>query len=138
VRVVIADDNFLLREGLERLLGTVDDLEVVASCGDHDSLSRPSTHEPDAVLADIRMPPTHTDEGVRARPAIRAEHPRTGVVMLSQHASPTYACGAARRDDHRRSATCSRTASPTCTSWPGRCAPWRPVAPSSIRSSSRS
>jgi DNA-binding NarL/FixJ family response regulator len=92
VRVVIADDNYLLREGLERLLGTVDDLEVVAACDDHDSLlAAVDEYEPDAVLADIRMPPTHTDEGVRAALRIRAEHPGTGVVMLSQHASPTYA-----------------------------------------------
>jgi DNA-binding NarL/FixJ family response regulator len=92
VRVVVADDNYLLREGLERLLATVDDLEVVASVGDHDSLlAAVDEHRPDAVLADIRMPPTHTDEGVRAALAIRASHPETGVVMLSQHASPTYA-----------------------------------------------
>ncbi len=92
VRVVVADDNFLLREGLERLLATVEDLEVVASCGDYDSLlAAVDEHRPDAVLADIRMPPTHTDEGVRAALAIRATHPATGVVMLSQHASPSYA-----------------------------------------------
>ena len=67
VRVVVADDNYLLREGLERLLATVDDLEVVASVGDYDSLlAAVDEHRPDAVLADIRMPPTHTDEGVRA------------------------------------------------------------------------
>jgi DNA-binding NarL/FixJ family response regulator len=92
VRTVIADDNFLLREGLERLLATVDDIEVVASCDDYDSLlAAVDEHRPDAVLADIRMPPTHTDEGVRAALQIRATHPETGVVMLSQHASPTYA-----------------------------------------------
>jgi DNA-binding NarL/FixJ family response regulator len=92
VRVVVADDNYLLREGLERLLATVDDLEVVASVGDLDSLlAAVDEHRPDAVLADIRMPPTHTDEGVRAALAIRASHPATGVVVLSQHASPSYA-----------------------------------------------
>ncbi len=92
VRVVVAEDNFLLREGLERLLATVEDLDVVASCGDHDSLlAAVDEHLPDAVLADIRMPPTHTDEGVRAALTIRARHPDTGVVMLSQHASPSYA-----------------------------------------------
>jgi DNA-binding NarL/FixJ family response regulator len=92
VRVVVADDNYLLREGLERLLATVDDLEVVASVGDLDSLlAAVDEHRPDAVLADIRMPPTHTDEGVRAALAIRASHPDTGVVVLSQHASPSYA-----------------------------------------------
>ena len=93
LRVVVADDNFLLREGLERLLATVTDLEVVGvvrrprrPAGDgRDAL------QPDAVLTDIRMPPTHTDEGVRAALAIRARHPGTGVVVLSQHASPSYA-----------------------------------------------
>ena len=92
VRVVVADDNFLLREGLERLLATVDDLDVVGSCGDLDGLLATVAAElPDAVLTDIRMPPSHTDEGVRAALAIRAAHPQTGVVVLSQHASPSYA-----------------------------------------------
>ena len=92
VRVVVADDNFLLREGLERLLSTVADLEIVGSCGDLDSLlAMVAERRPDAVLTDIRMPPTHTDEGVRAALAIRAEHPATGVVVLSEHASPSYA-----------------------------------------------
>ena len=92
VRIVVADDNFLLREGLERLLATVADLEVVASVGDYDGLlAAVAAHRPDAVLADIRMPPTHTDEGVRAALTIRADHPATGVVLLSQHASPSYA-----------------------------------------------
>jgi len=92
VRVVVADDNFLLREGLERLLATVDDLDVVGSCGDLDGLlAMVAAEAPDAVLTDIRMPPSHTDEGVRAALAIRAAHPQTGVVVLSQHASPSYA-----------------------------------------------
>jgi DNA-binding NarL/FixJ family response regulator len=92
VRLVIADDNFLLREGLERLLATLEGIEVVATCDDYDSLlAAVDSHRPDAVLTDIRMPPTHTDEGVRAALAIRAAHPGTGVVVLSQHASPSYA-----------------------------------------------
>jgi DNA-binding NarL/FixJ family response regulator len=92
VRVVLADDSFLLREGLERLLATVPDLEVVGSCGDFDALlAMAGELRPDAVLTDIRMPPTHTDEGVRAALLIRTAHPDTGVVVLSQHASPSYA-----------------------------------------------
>jgi DNA-binding NarL/FixJ family response regulator len=92
LRVVLADDNFLLREGLERLLATLADVTVVGSCGDLDGLlAMVDEVRPDAVLTDIRMPPTHTDEGVRAALAIRADHPTTGVVVLSQHASPSYA-----------------------------------------------
>ena len=127
VRVVVADDNYLLREGLERLLATVDDLEVVASVGDHDSLlAAVDEHRPDAVLADIRMPPTHTDEGVRAALAIRARHPETGVVMLSQHASPTYTATAARRDDDRDRLPAQGPGQRRRTSSPGRCARWPP------------
>ncbi len=92
IRVVFAEDNYLLREGIQRLLASVDDLDVVASAGSYDELiAAVDEHRPDAVITDIRMPPTHTDEGVRAALAIREAHPRTGVVVLSQHASPAYA-----------------------------------------------
>jgi DNA-binding NarL/FixJ family response regulator len=92
VRIVIAEDNYLLREGIERLLGSVDELEVVASCGNYDDLlAAVDEHRPDAVITDIRMPPTNSDEGVRAALAIREAHPDVGVVVLSQHASPAYA-----------------------------------------------
>jgi len=92
MRVVIADDNYLLRSGLERLLETAEGFTIVASCGSYDELLQAVDQErPDAVLTDIRMPPTHTDEGVRAALAIRARHPTIGVVVLSQHASGAYA-----------------------------------------------
>jgi len=88
----VAEDNYLLREGIQRLLASVDDLEVVAAAGSYDELlAAVDEHLPDAVITDIRMPPTDTDEGVRAALAIRAAHPGTGVVVLSQHASPAYA-----------------------------------------------
>jgi DNA-binding NarL/FixJ family response regulator len=92
--VVIAEDNYLVREGLERLLSSVDELRVVGSCGTYDELlALVGEHEPDTVMTDIRMPPTNTDEGVRAALEIRRRHPRTGVVVLSQHASPAYVAG---------------------------------------------
>jgi DNA-binding NarL/FixJ family response regulator len=92
VRIVMAEDNYLLREGIERLLGGVEGFEVVASCAQYDELlAAVEEHRPDAVVTDIRMPPTNTDEGVRAALAIREAHPGTGVVVLSQHASPAYA-----------------------------------------------
>jgi DNA-binding NarL/FixJ family response regulator len=92
VRVVIAEDNFLLREGLQQLLPLDDGIEVVAACGSYDELlAAVEAEAPDAVLTDIRMPPTHTDEGVRAAREIRRLHPDVGVVVLSQYASPAYA-----------------------------------------------
>jgi DNA-binding NarL/FixJ family response regulator len=96
--VVIAEDNYIVREGVERLLGAAG-LAVVATCGTYDDLlALVAEHDPDAVVTDIRMPPTHTDEGVRAAIEIRRTHPRTGVVVLSQHASPAYASALLRGD----------------------------------------
>jgi DNA-binding NarL/FixJ family response regulator len=92
VRVVIAEDNYLLREGLQQVLELADDVDVVAAVGDADELlAAVARDRPDVVVTDIRMPPTHTDEGVRAALAIRRAHPATGVVVLSQYASPAYA-----------------------------------------------
>src|ERR687892_467798 len=82
LRVVIADDSVLLREGLVRLL---DDsgFDVVAQAGDaEDLLRKVGAHKPDVAVVDVRMPPTHTDEGLRAAHRIRAEHPGTAVVVL--------------------------------------------------------
>ncbi|MCU1459100.1 MAG: hypothetical protein JWL73_3192 [Actinomycetia bacterium] len=92
IRVVVAEDNYLVREGVVRLLGTQPEVEVVGSCGDLDALMAMVDAEvPDVVLTDIRMPPTGTDEGVRAANALRELHPQMGVVMLSQYAEPAYA-----------------------------------------------
>jgi DNA-binding NarL/FixJ family response regulator len=92
LRVVIAEDNLLVREGIERLLGVQEGIEVVASCGSYDELmTSVAEHTPDVVLTDIRMPPTGTDEGVRAAAALRREHPDIGVVVLSQYVDPAYA-----------------------------------------------
>ena len=89
VRVVFADDNFLVRQGTAALLAEAADVEVVALAEDPTALLRAvAATSPDAVLTDVRMPPTWTDEGVRAAKQIRREHPATGVVVLSQYAEP--------------------------------------------------
>lgn len=92
MRVVIAEDNTLLRQGLHQLLDLIDGVSVVASCADPDELlAAVNQHVPDAVLTDIRMPPAHDDEGIRAALEIRRRHPGIGVLVLSQYASPAYA-----------------------------------------------
>lgn len=92
IRLVLADDHYLVREGVAALIGTEDDLELVATCEDHDSvLAAVDEHEPDVVVTDIRMPPTGTDEGVRVAAHLRREHPQIGVVVLSQYVEPAYA-----------------------------------------------
>jgi DNA-binding NarL/FixJ family response regulator len=92
IRVVIAEDSYLVREGVVRLLETQAEVEVVGACGDFDALLAMVEAElPDVVLTDIRMPPTGTDEGVRAANELREGHPNIGVVMLSQYAEPAYA-----------------------------------------------
>jgi DNA-binding NarL/FixJ family response regulator len=84
LRVVIADDSVLLREGLFRVLTEVG-LEVVAQVGDAEALREAVARlQPDVAIVDVRMPPTHTDEGTRAAEAIRSDHPGVGVLVLSQ------------------------------------------------------
>jgi DNA-binding NarL/FixJ family response regulator len=91
MRVVIADDAVLVREGVARLLAD-NGVEVVAEVGDGDALlASVRTERPDVALVDIRMPPTHTDEGVRAARTIREHYPETAVLVLSQHLEPDYA-----------------------------------------------
>jgi DNA-binding NarL/FixJ family response regulator len=92
IRVVVAEDNTLLRDGLTRLIEAASDLELVGTCGSLDDLlALTASERPDVVLTDIRMPPTGTDEGIRAAAAIRESAPEVGVVVLSQYASPAYA-----------------------------------------------
>ncbi len=92
LRVVLADDNYLVREGITALLAEVEEIELVESVGDPQSLLKSvREHQPDAVLTDIRMPPTHTTEGIDAAKQIRAEHPSIGVVVLSQYVEEDYA-----------------------------------------------
>ncbi len=90
-RVVLADDSVLLREGVARLLEEAG-FEVVAQSGTADDLLRHvAMHRPDVAVIDIRMPPTHTDEGLRAAQEIREKHPSVGVLLLSQYVEPGYA-----------------------------------------------
>ena len=92
LRLVVAEDNLLVREGIVTLLDHQEGLEVTAACGTYDDLIEAVDRErPDVVLTDIRMPPTGTDEGIRAALAIRKMHPTTGVVVLSQFVDPAYA-----------------------------------------------
>ena len=90
-RVVIAEDSVLLREGITRLLEE-SGFEVAGQAGDaEDLLRKVGAHKPDVAVIDVRMPPSHTDEGLRAARRIRAEHPGTGVLVLSQYVEEAYA-----------------------------------------------
>ena len=92
LRLVIAEDDLLTREGLRSLLDRAEGVDLVAVCADYDELlSAVAEHTPDVVLTDIRMPPTGTDEGVRAADELRRTHPATGVVVLSQYDDPEFA-----------------------------------------------
>jgi len=92
LRVVIADDNLLVREGLEQVLARQPNVEVVGSCADLPSLLEAiEADPPDIVVTDIRMPPSLSDEGIRVAELLRRTHPDIGVVVLSQYAEPIYA-----------------------------------------------
>ena len=92
LRIVLAEDSFLIREGLARLLATRPEVELVRVCTSLHELLQAVAAEPlHAVVTDIRMPPGHDDEGVRAATALRASHPGVGVLVLSQYAVPEYA-----------------------------------------------
>jgi DNA-binding NarL/FixJ family response regulator len=92
IRVVIAEDEYLMRTALEDVLSSDRRVAVVASCADRDSLlAAVDDHEPDVVLTDIRMPPTRTDEGIQVARTLRESYPEIGVVVLSQFDDPSYA-----------------------------------------------
>jgi DNA-binding NarL/FixJ family response regulator/DNA-binding SARP family transcriptional activator len=102
-RLVLADDHYLLREGIRRLLETNPDLEVAAVCENLDSLlAAVETERPDVVVTDIRMPPGNLDEGIRASDRLRREHPEVGVVVLSQYLEPAYALALFEAGTERR------------------------------------
>jgi DNA-binding NarL/FixJ family response regulator len=92
IRVVLAEDHYLVREGVRGLLASLADIEVVAVCDDLDSLfAAVEAEHPDVVVTDIRMPPGNSDEGIQAATRLRTSDPGVGVVVLSQYATPTYA-----------------------------------------------
>ena len=102
-RLVLAEDHYLLREGIRRLLETSPDLEVAAVCEDLDSLlAAVEAERPDVVVTDIRMPPGNLDEGIRASDLLRREHPGVGVVVLSQYLEPAYAVALFEAGTERR------------------------------------
>jgi DNA-binding NarL/FixJ family response regulator len=91
IRLVLAEDHYLVREGVRRLLETSPEFEIAAVCGDLESLLAAVDLElPDVVVTDIRMPPEGSDEGIQAAERLRETNPEIGVVVLSQYANPTY------------------------------------------------
>ena len=103
IRLVLAEDEYLVREGVRQLLETQPELEVAAVCGDLSSLlAAVASEHPDVVVTDIRMPPGDGDEGIQAAERLRETDPQVGVVVLSHYANPSYALallegGSARR-----------------------------------------
>jgi DNA-binding NarL/FixJ family response regulator len=92
IRVILGEDNYLAREGIQRVLEHADGIDLIATYGDLEALlAGVEEVRPDVVLTDIRMPPSNTDEGIRLAMALRTAHPDIGVVVLSQHADPAYA-----------------------------------------------
>ncbi len=92
MKVVLAEDSYLVRQGVVRLLESADDIELARVCSDLPSLlAAVDEVNPDVVITDIRMPPTSTDEGIQAANTLRSRHPRVGVVVLSQHDEAEYA-----------------------------------------------
>jgi len=92
IRVLVAEDAYLVRQALEHILGQIEEVEVVGMCEDLDSVvAAVGELSPDVVMTDIRMPPTGTDEGIRLARTLRDTNPEIGVVVLSQYAQPSYA-----------------------------------------------
>jgi DNA-binding NarL/FixJ family response regulator len=103
IRVVVGEDSFLVREGIASVLGSLEGIELVETAADLDGL-RASVERsaPDVVVADIRMPPTNSDEGIRFADELRSSHPEIGVVILSMHAEPRYATALLEGGSDRR------------------------------------
>ena len=92
LRVVVADDALIVREGVVRVLEHTEGIEVVATACDYDeAIAAVDEHSPDVLVTDIRMPPTGTDEGIRAAIELRGRHPKLGVLVLSQYVEPQWA-----------------------------------------------
>ena len=103
IRVILAEDDFLVREGVRRVLEAVPDVTVVADCANGDELlAAVDAAPPDVVVTDVRMPPSGADEGIRIASRLRRTHPDVGVVVLSQFAEPAYALALLEHGSHRR------------------------------------
>jgi DNA-binding NarL/FixJ family response regulator len=103
IRVALAEDSLIVREGIQQLLASSSDVEIVASCPDFGSLIEAvETASPDVVLTDIRMPPSETDEGIQVAAHLRESHPQIGVVVLSQYSEPSYALALLESGSDRR------------------------------------
>jgi len=103
IRIVLGEDSYIARVGISRALEDEQDIELVATCADLDSLrAAVDEFEPDVVLTDIRMPPTSTDEGIELAADLRRTHPDVGVVILSQYAEPLYATKLLEESSDRR------------------------------------
>jgi DNA-binding NarL/FixJ family response regulator len=103
IRVALAEDNLLVREGLVQILAGMPELEIVAACENADELVvAVDARGADVVLTDIRMPPGHTDEGIRLAAELRERHPDVGVVVLSQYDEPSYALRLFEKGSDRR------------------------------------
>jgi DNA-binding NarL/FixJ family response regulator len=103
IRVILAEDDFLMREGIRRVLEASPDLTVVAECADGDELlAAVEMDPPDVVVTDVRMPPSGADEGIRIAKTLRRTHPAVGVLVLSQFAEPEYALALLEQGSHRR------------------------------------
>jgi DNA-binding NarL/FixJ family response regulator len=103
IRIALGEDSLIVREGVRQLLAADPDIEIVAAVGDQAALRQACEDEhPDVVLTDIRMPPTHTDEGIRLAAELRGSHPGIGVVILSQFSDPSYALALLERGSDGR------------------------------------
>jgi DNA-binding NarL/FixJ family response regulator len=103
IRVVLGEDSYLASEGIARVLERATDLELVGTCGDLDGLQHAVVDlAPDVVLTDVRMPPTHSDEGIRFATGLHLSHPMIGVVVLTQHTDPAYAMALLEEGSDRR------------------------------------
>ena len=129
IRLVLAEDHYLVREGVRRLLETRPEFEVVAVCDDLESLlAAVDAERPDVVVTDIRMPPGGTDEGIQAAERLRETHPEVGVVVLSQYANPKYVLALLEGGSGRRALSPQGACRRTSSSSPARSAPSRRAA----------
>ena len=132
IKVLLADDSLIVREGLRALLDATEDVDVVGMAGDYDELIACAEKlAPHVIVTDIRMPPTFQREGIDAARLVRKRHPGTGIVILSQFDDPDYAV-ALLSEGQPGAPTCSRTPSPRVISWPEQSARLAPAGRSSI------